>query len=593
MARPNDPQRKHSAVHGCFLAVICLTRLALSGGTALAADTGLILSDPGSAGSSAIERGVQELDQQRRDIAAELARADAEAQAQLQRELDLSREQLDPPGLSIVAPPAPEGKEVFSIRADSVPFRSLLVCLARKARIALKVSASVGRKSLDEPVTADIRFASLDEALEMLCGMLDLAYRIGRAENGILDVLISAPAYGTDPADRGHILRQKALSLYTYFVLKYSDDATCADAYYRMGEILFDQKEYALAAQDYKLMLERDPKNTNASAALVKMGRCYSELGDYATASKVLYSYLDSAPDPAGASQALLAIGRVAARAGENEEALRAYGRLLLEFPNAGVGPRAQHEAADLLFNGREYEKALNQYASLRKSRPDYEPRTVPYRAALCKMKLEQWQAAAADFAALAGASTRDGVSVQSYYKLAQCLDARGATLEALEAYIGATSRFSDDTAAPAARARIIELCREVGLIDRAVLFGERALKQTEPGEGLRLIKYQLALAARDAGQFARARQLFEELAQTDGPGLSKAEALVGAADVSRKLGENDKAEVLYRGALDAGPTAGLRRRALRGLADTLVARGDYAEAAAAYQGVQDLEDDQ
>ena len=593
MARLSDLQHTRLGARGRVLAA-CIACLAAACGHARAADTGLIPGEPGPADSPAIERGVQALDQQRRDIAAELAKADDHAQAELQRELDLSREQLDPPGLSIAAPPTPEGNELFSIRADSVPFRSVLVCLARKARIALKVAASVGKKDLDEPVTADIRFVSLDETLETLCGMLELGYRVGRTANGSLDVLISAPAHRTDTPERPHQLRQKALSLYANFVLDHPDDALSADAYYQMGEIHFGQGEYALAAQDYKLMLERNPNNKNAAPALVKMGRCYSELGDYGTTSKVLYSFLDSMPDPAGASEALLAIGQAAVRAGDTEEALRAYGRLLLEFPNSAVSAQAQHEAAGLLLDQREYEKALNQYAALAKSHPDYKSRDVAYRAASCKMNLEQWPAAAADFAALVNASPADAVTVQSYYKLAHCLDARGATLEALEAYMGATRRFSDAPEASAACARIIELCRQVGLADRAVSFGERTIKQIEPGDGQRLVKSQLALAAADARQLSRARELFEELAQSDGPGLSKAEALVGAADASRKLGEHDRAEVLYRAALEAEPAAAdVRRRALRGLADTLVARGEYAKAASAYQGVQDSEEEQ
>jgi len=562
-------------------------------GGAYAADTGLISGEPGSADSPAIERGVQALDQQRRDIAAELAKADDQAKAELQRELDLSREQLDPPGLSIVAPPAPEGKEIFSIRADSVPLRSVLVCLARKARIALKVATSVGKKDLGEAVTTDIRFAPLADALEVLCGMLDLGYRIGRTANGGLDVLISAPAYRSDAPDRPHLLRQKALSLYSSFVLEHPDDTLAAEAYYQMAEIHFKQGEYAIAAQDYKLMLDRDPKNKYAASALVKMGRCYSELGDYGTTSKVLYSFLDSMPDPAGASEALLAIAQAAVRAGDTEEALRAYGRLLLEFPGSAVSAQAQHEAAGLLFEQREYQKALNQYTDLARSHRDYKPRDVAYRAALCKMNLEQWPEAAAGFGALVNSAPVDSLTAQAYYKLAHCLDARGAALEALEAYVGATRRFSDAPEAPAACARIIELCRQVGLADRALAFGERTIKQMEPGDGQRLIKSQLALAAADARQLVRARQLFEELSQSDGPGLSKAEALVGAGDASRKLGENDRAEVLYRAALEAGPAASVRRRALRGLADTLVARGEYSKAASAYQGVKDLEEEQ
>ena len=532
------------------------------------------------------------LERQRSQIATEIAKADEQAEATRRLDLAEAREQLAPAGLTIVAPPAPEGKELYTIQASDVKLRNALLCLARKAKIGLRVSSEVDNKTLDQPVTADLRLVSLDEAVEIFCGLVDLTCQAGRDEKGGEEVLISR-IDNPDPAELQHALRRKAVDTYTKFLLKFPDDTLAVEAHFRIAEIHFDQKEYALAARDYKVLLDSDPGSKYTPDALVKLGRCYSELGDYQMASKVLYDFLDHAPGPAQACQALLAIGRAAAKAGEVKEALRAYRRLLLEFPNSGPAPQARQEMADLLYEQKEYENALQQYAALQKSAPLHEPRTVAHRAALCKMMLEQWPAAAADLAGLLASDKQDAIAADCYFKLAECLDRRGGELDAIEAYVGAITRFPANRAANAARARVVELYRLTGLIERAIAYGEESIKHADAPDAQRLIKSQLAIALLDAKLYERARTLLEELAQTEGAGLTKPEALVAAADAARKLEQFDRAEVLYRGALMAQPTKPQKRQALRGLGDTYVAHGDYEKAALAYQGLQDEEDAQ
>ena len=579
-----------------ILARLCASAaivLWLAGHSVFGADTGLMPASnvPGESMAD-VEREKNALDNQRHQITEELAKAGQQAEEQRQRALEDAEQHLEPAGLSIIAPPAPEGEAVFSIRADQVPFKNVLICLARKARIAVHASMDVSEKILDTPITADLRFASMAETLEVLCGILGLGYRAGRDSKGAFEILVTASSLADAP-DKRQWLQNKAVETYTGFILRYPTDPLASEAYYQIGEIHFAQNEFALAAQDFKQLLQPDPKSKLAAPALVKLGRCYSELGDYETASKVLYDFLDRAPEPAQAAEALLAIGRSAAKAGQTEESLRAYGRLLLGFPAIPAAADARFEAAMLLSSERDYEKALGYYALLAKDHPEYKPREVRYQAALCKMKLEQWSAAASDFAALVTTAAKDSISAESYYRLAQCLDGHGGDLAAVEAYVGAVSRFPSNSAAPAARARIVELYRKTGLVDRAISYAEQALKQLEPGEAERTVKSQLAAAFLEDGQNERALKLFEEVAQADAAGISRAEALIGAADAARKLPDYDRAEVLYRGALAASPDAAQKRRALRGLGDTCVARGDYARAASAYAGLQAEEEEQ
>jgi len=538
--------------------------------------------------AQALEEERARLETQRAGISAEVMKAEERARRRRQRALNEAKDKPEPLGLLIASSPRAGGAELYTIQAEEVTLGSVLICLARKARFELVINSSVGRELLDEPVTTDLRLVVLDDALDVLSGMAGLRYRTGREEGRPTQVLIFRDDLTGD--DAPDILRRNAVDMYTRLLLKYPSDDLALEAYFRIAEIHFDQKEYALAAQDYKALLNRDIERKFAPRALVKLGLCYSMLGDYPSASKALYGFLDRAPGPAAACKALLALAGAATRAGDTSEAFRAYRRLLLEYPSSQEATPALHGLAELLFDRKEYQSALRQYELLRKRQPGYKARSVCYKIAMCKMMLERWSAASADFAKLLAANDQDAIASECYYAIAKCLDNGGGRLEAVEAYTGAAERFPGSADAPKARARVIELYRELGLLDKAIAYGEGSLKLIPPGSASEHpVKYQLAAALFDAGEFDRAMVLFEELAQAPGE-MPQADTLAYAGDAARKLGKFERAEVLYRAALKAAPDKARRQRALLGLGDSYLAQGEYKKAALAYQGIDPSE---
>jgi len=528
------------------------------------------------------ERKVEE---QRIRISTEVMKASERARRKRQEALVEAQKDLAPVGLLIASPPTPAGGQLYTIQAEEVKFGSVLICLARKARFDLVIDPGVGSKLLDEPVTADLRLVALDDALEVLSGMVGLLYRTGQEKDGLMQVLIFSDdlASGEELADS---LRRNAVGIYTRLLLRYPEDDLALDAYFRIAEIHFDQEEYALAAQDYKLLLSSDSTWKFAPRALVKLGRCYSMLGDYPSASKALYDFLDHAPEPAAVPEALLALAGAAARADDIPEAFRAYRKLLLEHPSAKESTQALHELGDLLFDQEEYQSAQRQYELLRKRRPKYEGRTIRYRIAMCKMLQKHWGVASADFVKLLSAGKQDAIAGECYHGLAKCLDNSGGKLEALEAYIGAVEKFPCSPGAPKARARVIELYRQLGLLDKAIAYGEGSLKLIPPGSASeRVVKYQLAAAFFDAKDYGRAMVFFEDVAQAGGE-IHQTDALIHAGDAACELRKFQRAEVLYRGALKAGPDNAQHQRAFLGLGDSYFAQGKYEKAALAYQGM-------
>ncbi len=538
----------------------------------------------------ALDKEKTTLEAQRNKISAKILKAEEQAKQERLRQLAEEKEILEPPGLMIAVPPAPEGAELYTIQAEKVRFKSVLLCLARRAGFTVAFGANVDNGVLAEPVSTDLRLVALDDALDVLTGIVGLRYRTGREEKGRMQVLIFRDNL-SDREEAVHVLRRNAVDIYTRLLLNYPEDDMAVVAYFHAGEIHFDEGEYGLAAQDYKLALDRDTGGKFSSSALLKLGKSYSNLGDYASASKAFYSSLDRAPGPEEACESLLALARAAAEAGEANEALGAYRRLLLEYPTAEAAVPALHELADLLFEQGEYHNALRQYELLRKQHPNYSERLMRYRVGSCKMMQQQWAAASFDFAKVLATGKRDKIAAQCYYGLAKCLDEAGGRLEALEVYMGAVEKFPGDPAAPRARARVVELYRSIGLLDKGMKYGEYSLKLIPPGTpGERIVTYQHAVTLLEAEAFERAMVLFEELAQAASAEVSKVDALSYAADAAQKLSKFERSEVLYRGALQAGPNEQQQQRALLGLGDSYLARGKYENAALAYQGIDPAE---
>ncbi|HUS59501.1 MAG TPA: tetratricopeptide repeat protein [Planctomycetota bacterium] len=537
-----------------------------------------------------IEQEKAALERERQELVRQLTLAEkAEEDARLQATSEI-QEVLAPAGLTITSPPGPLANQLYTIRAEQVKFRDILLCLARNARVNLRIADGIHSSTLNDTLNVDLRLVSLDDAIEILCGSVGLAVVSGIDAQDRREILVAQ--YESLGEDVKLTLEQKAIEVWTRFLLKFPDDARAVEAYYQIAEVHFNQKEYALASQDYRLVLEHDRAKKFMQQARLRLGRCYSELGDYKAAAKVLYEFLDAAPSPAQACEALFALARAAVKANEPNEAVRAYSRLLLEFSTSESAPLARHELAAVIYAQKEYESALRHLEILKQSAPAYEPQKISFKAGMCKMNLEQWDAAAADFVAVLKKGKQDSLSADSYYHLATCLDKRGGGLDALEAYVGAAARFAQHPAAAAARARATELYVKSGLVERAVSYGDEAVRNTA-GAAVRLVKAQLARALLSAKQYDRARVLFEELAQEPGDGISKGEAMLCAGEAAGKLEQHERAEVLFRGAMQSQPDKDQRRRAMRGLGDCFLARGEYQRAALAYQGIDPSENSQ
>ena len=71
----------------------------------------------------------------------------------------------------------------------------------------------------------------------------------------------------------------KALLAFSEFIEKYPDTYLTDHAMYWLGESYFNQKEYALASDEYIKVLKKFPKGSKAPFAMLRLAQCYKNLG--------------------------------------------------------------------------------------------------------------------------------------------------------------------------------------------------------------------------------------------------------------------------------------------------------------------------
>ena len=81
----------------------------------------------------------------------------------------------------------------------------------------------------------------------------------------------------------------KALLAFSTFIEKYPDTYLTDHAMFWIGESYFQQKEYALAADEYIKLLKKFPKGSKAPYAMLKVATSYKKLG----MTKEANSYLE------------------------------------------------------------------------------------------------------------------------------------------------------------------------------------------------------------------------------------------------------------------------------------------------------------
>lgn len=96
----------------------------------------------------------------------------------------------------------------------------------------------------------------------------------------------------------------KSLIAFSTFADKYPASALTDNAIYWMGECYLQQKEYALAVEEYSKVLKKFPKESKAPYAMYKIALCYKMLGEKKDSDIYLQELYSRYPNSEAAEEA-------------------------------------------------------------------------------------------------------------------------------------------------------------------------------------------------------------------------------------------------------------------------------------------------
>lgn len=153
------------------------------------------------------------------------------------------------------------------------------------------------------------------------------------------------------------------------------DSGTIADAYSRIGDCYYYQRQFTTAKSYYDKATSIDSRNADYSLfrAAITLGMSKNYEGKAKTLRELIAEY----PNSAYSEQAYYELGRTYIEQGKINEGISMYDKLVQRFPNSQLARRAATEKA-MVYNSRnDYENAIKAYKSIIEQYPHSEEAQV------------------------------------------------------------------------------------------------------------------------------------------------------------------------------------------------------------------------
>lgn len=153
------------------------------------------------------------------------------------------------------------------------------------------------------------------------------------------------------------------------------DSGTIADAYSRIGDCYYYQRQFTTAKSYYDKATSIDSRNADYSLfrAAITLGMSKNYEGKAKTLRELIAEY----PNSAYSEQAYYELGRTYIDQGKINEGISMYDKLVQRFPNSQLARRAATEKA-MVYNSRnDYENAIKAYKSIIEQYPHSEEAQV------------------------------------------------------------------------------------------------------------------------------------------------------------------------------------------------------------------------
>ncbi|HNT34795.1 MAG TPA: tetratricopeptide repeat protein, partial [bacterium] len=130
--------------------------------------------------------------------------------------------------------------------------------------------------------------------------------------------------------------------------LRYVDPAFLKDAYFKLGRIHFQKKDYPKAIKAYEALMERYPDDPLVPSILERQGDCYAQLALYAKAEEVYLQVLDNFPESSNWSLTALKAGQLKENLSEFAAASEFYARIKRRDPSDPLCTESEYRRLEM-----------------------------------------------------------------------------------------------------------------------------------------------------------------------------------------------------------------------------------------------------
>ncbi len=177
----------------------------------------------------------------------------------------------------------------------------------------------------------------------------------------------------------------QAHNFFKQYASSYPGDPLAAESQYFASEALFNAKDYNKAINEYRIVYQRFPNTDYAAQALYNEGWAYYELKQSDKMIETFKRLASKYPNSSYAGDGLFTIGDYYYNSKDYLKSAEAYNELIAKFPNypkieeakalvydlSQINSYLEYEQAMKYFDGRKYEKAIEELTKLYNKYPD------------------------------------------------------------------------------------------------------------------------------------------------------------------------------------------------------------------------------
>lgn len=346
------------------------------------------------------------------------------------------------------------------------------------------------------------------------------------------------------------------------------------------------------AAAELDAFIRNFPKSPQLPEAMLKRGYFYIEMDKGLEARRALWEYFKRYPKSPFGPKALYDIVLLDIKLGLKKESVRDSLLFIRRFPKNPLTEKVVFRLGSLYTETGKNGRADAVFAQFLKDYPQSEKRhEVPFHIGANRQRSGDYKAAVESYAEV----QPEKVSKEIYYATLKNRAYARVVLERFDEaaadYSRIVSDFPENDLTPKLYFWLVDYYLKKPDPARARTVLERFRSRPQAAEHAAEIVYFDAESLRLEGRAAEALAAFEACAA--GGGAFEADCLFGKGKAHRSAGNTGLAEQSFKAALDgAGDDHELAVRARNELAELLILKENYAEAAKAYLAIGILYDD-